>query len=152
MKTIRRHLRGISAVLAGMFFAGCYHHVPATTLAQPQGTPVRVHLNTLSSFELPQFTVSNVITVDGEVIRSDPETLFLSASWLEAATGGGFDGNGWTVSIPTEDLERAELKRFSWWRTGAVVAAVAVGTWLGFEAVGVSPFRGNSGGGGVSPL
>lgn len=152
MRQIRKHLRWTSALLAAWFLAGCYHFVPTTTLAHPQGTPVRVHLNTLSAFEVAQFTVNNVNRVDGEMIRADAGELFLSATWLEAATGGGFAGNGWTVQIPETDLARTELKQFSWWRTGVVVGGLIVGTWLGFDALGVGPFGGNSGGGNPDPL
>jgi hypothetical protein len=152
MRPIRRHLRWTSAVLAAWFLTACYHYVPTATLAHPQGTPVRAHLGTLSAFEVAQFTVNNVNRVDGEVIRLDPgRGLFLSATWLETAMGGGFAGSGWTVEIPEADVTRLELKRFSWWRTSVVVAGLVAGTWLGFEAVGVGPFGSGSGGGGTVP-
>lgn len=136
-----------SILLLGLALGGCYHYVPAATLAHPQGTPVRAYLTTLSAFELPQYTVSNVDRVEGEVIRQDAGDLVLSATWVQAAMGAGFPGQGWTVRIPEANVSRFEVKRFSWWRTGAVVAGLVAGTWLGFEAVGVSPFGGGGGGG-----
>ena len=127
--------------------AGCFHYVAAPTLEQPQGTPVRAHLESLGSFELAQITVNNIDQVDGEMVRRDQGDLILSASWLEAVTGNGYQGNGWTVRIPEANVASFELKRFSWWRTGVVIGGIALGTWLGFEALGVGPFGGDNGGG-----
>jgi hypothetical protein len=142
-----KRIRSTAALVAAWLLTGCYHYVPTTTLAHPQGTPVRTHLNTLSAFELAQVTVNNVDQVEGEVVRLDAGDLVLSATWLQAVTGNGYAGNGWTVRIPESTVTSVELKRFSWWRTGVVVAGLVAGTWLGFEAVGVSPFGGGGGGG-----
>jgi len=148
MKPIRVLLA--SALLASA--TGCYHYVPAPTLAQRQGTPLRANLERLSSFELAQITVNNVNRVDGEMVRVDAGDLILSATWLQAATGNGFPGNGWTVRIPERNIVGVELKRFSWWRTGVLVGGFVAGTWLGFEALGVGPFGEGGGGTGGSQL
>ena len=151
MRSIVRRTRALLALPALLAFAGCYHYVPATTTAQPQGTPIRAHLNTLSAFELAQVTVNNVETVEGEVIRAEAGQLFLSATWLEAAMGGGYPGNGWTVEIPEANVSAFELKRFSWWRTGVIIGGLAAGTWIGFDALGLTGSRGD-GGGGTGPI
>jgi hypothetical protein len=106
----------------------------------------------MSDFELAQITVNNIDQVEGEMVRLDSGALVLSATWLQAVTGNGYAGNGWTVRIPESNLAGFEEKRLSWWRTGAIIAGVAVGTWLGFDALGISPGSGGGGGGTPSPL
>jgi hypothetical protein len=127
--------------------AGCYHYVPAVSTASPQGTPVRVSLDTLSAFELSQITVNNIQRVEGEVVRVDASELILSASWLVAITENGYPGNGWTVHIPESNVTTFEQRKLSWWRTGVVVAGAVVGTWLGFDALGIGPSFGGGGSG-----
>lgn len=138
-------------VPAVALLSACYHYVPAEGLGFPQGTQVRARLGTLASFELAQLTVNNVDRVDGEWVRAEDGELVLSATWLEAPTGIGFPGNGWTVRIPVRDVARLEVRRLSWWRTGAVLGGLAVGTWLGFEALGFGT-SGSGGGGGGGPI
>ena len=145
-------MRPVLILLALPFMGGCYHYAATPTLEQPQGTPVRAHLESLSSFELSQITVNNINQVDGEVVRRDAGDLVLSATWLEAVTGNGYPGNGWTVRIPEANVTGVEVRRLSWWRTGVVVGGFIAGTWLGFEALGVGPFGEGGGGTGGPPL
>ncbi len=132
--------------------AGCYHYVPLAPGNAPQGTPVRARLSSMANFELSQITVNNIDLVDGEMVRVDSDSLVLSATWLQAVTGNGYAGNGWTVRIPEANLAGFEEKRLSWWRTAVIVGGLAVGTWLGFDALGLSPGSGGGGGGTPSPL
>lgn len=125
--------------------AGCYHYVPADPSEPRTGTPVRVHLEPPGSFELPGLTAHDVQRVDGEMITRNPSGLFLSATWLDAAGGRGFDGIGWTVRVDERSIRSFEARRVSWWRTGLAVVGLTVGTWTGFEA-----FHGTSGRGGRS--
>jgi len=131
--------------------AGCYHYVPASASTSPQGTPVRARLDTLSAFELAQFTVNNIDEVQGEVVRVEAGDVILSATWLQAVTGNGFPGNGWTVRIPEANVTAFEQRRLSWWRTAIVVGGLAVGTYLGFDALGLTGSEGGGAGGTVDP-
>jgi len=143
-------MKRIAWVFALVTFAastGCYHYVPVTPAAAPQGTPVRARLSSMSSFELSQITVNNIDQVEGEMIRVDGGSLFLSATWLQAVTGNGYAGNGWTVSIPQDDMVGLEERRLSLWRTGIVVGGLLAGTWLTFDALGLGPSFGGGGGG-----
>ena len=125
--------------------AGCYHYVPADPAEPRPGTPVRVQLEPPGSFELPGLTAHDVLQIEGEMITSDPEGLFLSATWLDAAGGRGFPGSGWTVRVDEGSVRSFEAREISWLRTGLALAGVAVGSWIGFEAV-----EGSAGGGGRS--
>ena len=131
---------------------GCYHYVPVQVTTHPQGTPVRAHLDTLSSFELAGITVNNINVVDGELVRVDAGVLVLSVTWLEAITANGFPGNGWTVRIPETNVTSFELKRLSWWRTGVIIGGVSLATLLGFDALGFTSFGSGPGHGGGPPL
>ncbi len=125
--------------------AGCYHYVPADPAEPRAGTPVRVQLEPPGSFELPGLTAHDVLQIEGEMITSDPEGLFLSATWLDAAGGRGFPGSGWTVRVDERSVRSFEAREISWLRTGLALVGLAVGTWTGFEAI-----EGSGGGGGRS--
>jgi hypothetical protein len=149
MHTMNKRL----ALVLGVFgaTAGCYHYVPVEARSSPQGTPVRAQLDTLSAFELAQFTVNNIDQVEGEIVRVEAGDLILSATWLEAITGNGYPGNGWTVRIPEANVTAFEQRRLSWWRSALVIGGVAVGTWLGFDALGLTESGGDGGGGTGDP-
>ena len=139
--------RLVALLLLTWASAGCYHYVPVAPAGITQGTPVRARLTAMSDFELAQITVNNIDRVDGEMIRVDPDAMFLSATWLQAVTGNGYAGNGWTVRIPDANVAGFEQKRLSWWRTGAFIAGVVGATWFGFDALGLGPSFGRGGGG-----
>lgn len=141
------------AVVPWLLLSGaCYHYVPVPEGAvYPRGTPLRAQLDTLSSFELSAVTVNNIDQVEGELVTQDPRQLVLSASWLEAVTGNGFDGGGWTVYLPSGNVTGLERKRISLWRSAVVVGGIVAGTWLGWKAVGLGPNSGSNGGGGPKP-
>ncbi|MGE0159703.1 MAG: hypothetical protein AB7T31_09860 [Gemmatimonadales bacterium] len=144
---MRRAVRTLVLVTM-MATTACYTYVPVSPAATPQGTQVRARLSRMSQFELAQITVNNIDEVEGEVVQLDGSELVLSATWLQAITGNGYAGNGWTVRIPEVDVAGFEQKKVSWWRTGVVVAGILAGTWLGFDALGIGP---GGGGGGGSP-
>ena len=123
----------------------CYHYVPGSIEAVDQGTPVRAHLEPRGSFDLPGLTAHEVVRLDGEFISRNRNGLFVSATWLDAEGGRGFPGVGWTVRLDERTIQRFEVRRLSWVRTGAVLAGLAVGTYLGFDAI-----RGSGGSGGQS--
>jgi hypothetical protein len=101
----------------------------------------------MSAFELSQITVNNIDQVEGEVVRVDGSDIVLSATWLQAITGNGYAGNGWTVRIPEGNVAGFEEKKLSWWRSGVIVAGIVAATWLGFDALGIGPAGGGGGGG-----
>ena len=129
---------------------GCFHYVPESDIALTRGTPVRLHLERPASFELTRVTVNNVITVNGEMVRREAGGVILSATWLDANIGDGFAGEGSTLRIPETNVNKLEVKHFSWWRTGIVVLGGALGTFLGFDVLGTGSE--GTGGGGVNAL
>ena len=131
---------------------GCFQYVPEGDVAPTRGSPIRVHLERPTSFELTQFTVNNVIRVDGEMVRREAGDVILSATWLDAVTGVGFAGEGRTLRIPETTVTALELKKISWWRTGAAVLGGALVTILGFDLLGTGTEGSGGGGGSVNPL
>jgi len=128
---------------------GCFHYVPESDIALTRETPIRLHLEHPASFELTRVTANSVITVNGEMVRREAGDVILSATWLDAKIGDGFPGEASTLRIPETNVNKLEVKRFSWWRTGIVVLGGAVGTFLGFDVLGT----GSEGtGGGVNAL
>ena len=87
-------------------------------------SPIRVHLERPTSFELTQSTVNDVTRVDGEMVRREAGDVILPATWLDAVTGVGFDGEGWTLRIPETNVTALELKRISWGRPEPPCSAV----------------------------
>jgi hypothetical protein len=138
--------------LALLGAAGCYHYVPATVTMERQGAPLRTRLNTMAAFELSAITVNNIDVVEGEMVRVDGGDLVLSATWLQAVTGNGFPGNGWTVRIPESNVASVERRSFSWWRSGIVIGAIGAMTYWGFESLGFGSGGSGGGGGGGPPL
>lgn len=139
------------AVLLTLLLPGCYHYVPEAGRTLARGTPIRVILNRPQSFELSSVTVNSVGIVTAEMIREADGAVFLSARWLDALTGQGFPGQGWTFRIPREDIGTLEVRTLSRWRTAAVVAGGFLATWLGFEALHGSVAGSGGSGGGTVP-
>lgn len=139
----------ILALVLLAFAGGCYHYVPEPPGPIPQGTPIRLHLSRPQSFEMMTITAHNIGQVTGEMIREESGEVVFSALWLDAVTGEGFDGGGWTFRVPRSDVTQLSVRRLSTWRTFAVLAMGAAATWLGFDALrGSDAGSGQSGGGG----
>jgi len=134
-----------------IILSGCFHYVPAPLPEAPQGTPVRVILERPGPFELSGFTVHDVQRIEGEFVTRDERGLFLSATWLEAVSGQGFAGGGWTVRIEEEAMRSMEIRRVSWLKSGIVAAGIAIGSYLGFDAIRGSSGRDGQSGGGTRP-
>ena len=129
---------------------GCFHFVPESDVAPTRGSSIRLYLERPASFQLTEITVNNVNRVEGEMVGRDAGDVILSATWLDTGTGIGFAGEGWTLGIPEPNVSAFELKRLSWWRTGAVLLGGALGTFFGFDALGAGT-EGSAGSGGAGP-
>ena len=128
--------------------AGCYHYVPEAERNLTQGTPVRIRLRSPQSFELSSLTANNIGIVTAEMIREEPGEVVVSTLWLDAVTGDGFSGENWTFHIVRSNIAALEVRSFSLWRTGVIMAGGILATYLGFDAFGGTPGgTGQSGGG-----
>jgi hypothetical protein len=142
---MKRFLVRMIVAAAVPLVTACYHYVPERGAPLARGTPVRVRLERPRSFELPSLTAHNVGSLTAEMVGEQDGALVLSARWLDAVTGEGFAGQSWTVDVPRSEIAELRVRELSVWRTGVVVAAGVVATWLGFDALG-------GGGAGGDPL
>ncbi len=129
-----RRAIALTLLVALPALTGCYEYVPAARQGLELGTSLRATLVAPMSFDLQDLTAHNIDRVDGEFVQADSSQLTVSAFWLDATTGSGFDANGWTVEIPQNALASLQVKRLDQWRTVAVMAAVVAATYLGFNA------------------
>ena len=113
-------------VLCLLVLTGCYTYAPARSAPFARGMAVRAQLSAPMDFRLTELTANNVVSVTGEVVRQDPDTLVLSAQWLRAQSGYQFPAAGETVTIPADRLADLERRRISVLRSAAIVAAGAL--------------------------
>jgi len=108
-----------------------------------QGASLRVHLSEPGSYPLTALTPNNVTVIDGDLIRLDDSSLYVSAYWMKTTGVQEFKGAGETVGIPFDKIDRVEQKKVSAGKT-AVVGALIAGA---IVLIGVT-FGGGSGEGG----
>ncbi|MGI9179794.1 MAG: hypothetical protein ACR2H9_04750 [Longimicrobiaceae bacterium] len=134
-------------VLALLMLTGCYTYAPVRDTPLVRGTSVRAELSTPSDFRLTELTANNVVSVAGEVVRQDTDTLVMSAMWLRAQTGYEFPAAGETVLIPSYRLAALEQRRLSPARSAAFGGAIALaGVLLAAAMQGGGAAGGGSGG------
>jgi hypothetical protein len=88
---------------------------------------VRTYLDPAVSVSIGEVAVQQTVSVSGEVIAWEPESLVLSAGTLVSASGLDYFGGGQTVRLPRSALERMEARSLSTWRTAALTSAVIAG-------------------------
>lgn len=138
-------------ILSLTVLTGCYSYVPAAQQVLARGTPVRARLSTPTDFRLTEISVNNAVTVQGEVVRQDADSLIVSAVSLRSETGREVPAAGETLAIPSARIAGVEKKRFDVLRSVAVTAAGFATTLLLFMAFDAGGGSGGPGGGGPSP-
>lgn len=132
----------VALLAVALALGGCTHYVVASPEVLAPGSSIRVRLSEPLSFDLPALTAHDVARVDAELVREERDSLIVSALWLDAVSGRGFPGGGWTVVVPERAIDRLEARRLSVWRTAVVVAGGALATYWGFDALGVGGIGG----------
>lgn len=115
----------IPVLLLSFLLNGCYAYRPTNEL-QRRASEVRLRLLAPNDFRLTHLTASDVIVVDGEVIRMEGDSVLLSARWLKARSGYEFPGSGETVGVARINVAAVEKKHISPFRTALAVGGVAV--------------------------
>lgn len=140
-----------AAVASGLIvLSGCYSYVPVGAGAHPtRGTQVRARLSRPENVALSDLTVSNVVLMDAEIVRSDADSLVVSAMSLRSATGGAFAAAGETVAVPASSVESLEERRMSAIRSTVLV--VAAGTLAALLFRGFGTLDDGAGGGKPGP-
>ena len=156
----------LAAVLL-LVHAACYSYVPvqpggasasaADAAPEPavllglegleQGVSLRVHLSEPGSYPLEAVTPNNVTVIDGDLVRWDDESLYVSAYWMKTAGVQEFKGASETVPIPFDKIDRVDQKKVSAGKTAAVAALIAGAV----VAIGVTFGAGSGEGGDNGP-
>lgn len=109
-------------LLIAYFCSACFSYVPAASVPRSMGEPVRVYLSQPQTVELAEVVAGNIVRVDGEIASVDDREVVVSAWSLHGGSGTEYAGEGRTVRVPAEAVERVERKEFSWLQTGGIVA------------------------------
>lgn len=137
--------RGIALALLALLPA-CYSYVPLET-GPTVGQDVRVHLTDEGRGQPGvRGSATSEGTIDGLVLRSEPDSLTLSTSlraWRNAATGGVRD----TLTLPASSVSRIDVSRLDKPRT-FVLAALGAGAIAAVVILVAHSDLTNSGGGG----
>jgi hypothetical protein len=113
-----------------------------------QGVSLRVHLSEPGSYPLTALTPNNVTVIDGDLVRWDDSSLYVSAYWMKTAGVQEYKGNGETVGILFDKIDRVDRKKVSVGKTAAIGAAmVGAVVLLGVTFGGGSGEGGQNGGG-----
>ena len=130
--------RRFRAVTAASLLAltGCFSYAPIAGVHPARGTHVRATLQTPEDVAITGLTVTDVVELEAEVVRSDADSLVVSALQLRAQSGARFTGRGETVAVPAASVSRMESRQFSLVRSAALVVAAGLGAFLLFEALG----------------
>ncbi len=142
--------RGVAAVVAPVYLAGCFHYVPVdASLTPANGTDVRATLASPVPFNLGAVTVNDVRELEGTVVEAAPDSLGVWVKWLYPAVGEKVDANRAAFY-----LHRSNLAHLEEWKVSGKQTAFLLGLGIALVAAGmatVSFARGNTGGGVGSP-
>ncbi|UCG75930.1 MAG: hypothetical protein JSV95_00955 [Gemmatimonadota bacterium] len=174
MNRHRARRRAPLAVVLLLVHAACYSYVPlqpapggasaSATSGAPesaasqlglvdlkQGASLRVHLSEPGSYPLTALTPNNVTVIDGDLIRFDEDNLYVSAYWMKTAGVQEFKGEGETVTIQLDQVDRIDQKKVSAGKTAALAAVIAGAIVAIGVTFGSGSGEGGDNGGGVQP-
>jgi hypothetical protein len=106
--------------------AGCFSYVPVGNAPLRQGADVRALLQEPTTVPVPTGTISGVSRVDGWLIGSPADSVFLSARWLRSTAGQEFPAAGSTLRIPRSNVSVLQTRRFDTVRSALLAGAVAL--------------------------
>ncbi len=131
-------------LLLAALCTSCFSYSPATGPVS-QGARVRIHLQPPRDVRLSTLTANDVVRVEGELVRADPDTTVISAWMLLGRSGLDFVAAGETVHLPVGGVAQVEVRKVSLLRSAAVGVAALLGLALIDRAIG------GGGGGGDDP-
>lgn len=118
----RRLWAAAALAAAPLAAAGCYRYVPAGP-APEAGTEVRATLAPPQTLRLAALEARDVAVVEGAVVRTGADTVWLSALRLTTGYGEAFLPSGETVALPRPALLELRERRVDAQRSGLAVAA-----------------------------
>lgn len=129
-------MRQVSApVAAALLVTGCFHYVPLTDAMVPSsGTEVRATLSPPRNFNMGEFTLNEVTTVEGRLVDPTPDSLGLWVTWFRPRGGERYYGNYAGYYIGRDNVAQLEEWRLSPKRTIAL-GVFSAGVIAGFYAL-----------------
>lgn len=109
--------------------AACFQYYPVqeSTPLPERGTEIRAHLSPPVSLSLGTITVHDISTVEGNVFRTQDDSLAIYARWLMSYNGSKHSTNGTVFSVARSQLRQVETQRLSPVRTGIAAGLFAAG-------------------------
>lgn len=129
--------------------SACYEYAPVRTGPMARGAAVRVDLATPQRVRLTDYTVEDVVRVDGEYVGESADTVVLSVTTVRARSGFESLGGGATVRVARSDMAALQYRRFSAVRSaglGGLLLAGAIGITTVVRGGADTPGGGGSGG------
>jgi hypothetical protein len=137
-------------LVAASLVSACYtykHSGPADAVAPATGTRIQVRLTKEGSVALTQQIGPQAVTVDGDVVSADADTLRLALRGVEDARHVTTDWKGEQVAIPRDAIASVGERRLSVGATalvgglaaGGVIAAAAAFSGSGTSSGAVVP-------------
>lgn len=133
------------AVLLILLLSACYSYHPVESPAPASGTRVEADLTTRGSVELASQIGPGAMSVRGEVLESERDSLLLALTSVVGRNEQETFWSGERVRIPLITLARVEQRKFALGKS-----ILFGGTVIGGLLAAVKAFQGDGSGGGVS--
>ncbi len=123
---------------------GCFGVRPITVSAPQPGQRLIAYLNEPIEFQVVEARLSNLVRVEGQLLRQTPDSLVLAAEALWSRIGVRHPALGSRIALYKPHITQVMEKRMSALRTGLLFAAGG-----GILAL-IMVTLGSSGGGGIT--
>lgn len=144
-------IRLLQRLVLLLLVSGCYQYVPVEQPAPlpAPGEEVRVRLASPQPLELGTITVQDIAMIEGDVYRTEADTLAVFSRKLYTTYGFKHETNGAVYFLPPSEIRLLEVRQLRPAQTALTAAALTGGTLLFFDlALGVFGGGGGPQGGG----
>lgn len=107
---------------------GCFSYRPTTLEAVSPGEAIRVRISPEQADRLVDVRLTDERLVDGILVSNGGQGLLLDTTVGVSDPTRGSRALTQRITIPASEVREVETRRINWFRTGALGAAVAVGT------------------------
>lgn len=137
--------RCIAAALLPLFgLNACYTYRPVQSPFPEPGAEIRAQLSPPTSFPFGEFTIHDVVVVEGELNRVQGDSLAVWGRWLHTLVGSKYALDGGLVYVLRPEVVSVEQRRLAPGPTALTLLGVTALTALAFALV-------QRGGGGEEP-
>jgi hypothetical protein len=141
-------IRSLQCFLLLLLSSGCYSYRALEQPAPVPGTHVAAQLTDAGSVEMASQIGPGIVSVRGDVVRSDSEALLLALSSVLGRNEQEVFWKGEQVRIPLSTVRQVEQRRFALGKTVMFAGAVVGGLFAAVKAFEPGDVGGGGGGGG----